>query len=145
MIAETAQNISDDARAVRVAARAPVRVIPLVKTLLAVADIGLITISFLAAFYLRLSRAVVFQKGIGLIFQSGVLPPYGGHHCRIVIRFDCCFSVITISIACAASSRVVEDVGRVFKATANRVAPDCRRYLHVSRRRVLIALFHIPA
>ena len=66
MIAETAKTSPSGARAVRVAARAPVWVIPLVKTLLAVADIGLITISFLAAFYLRHDQPV-FQKGLGLV------------------------------------------------------------------------------
>ena len=115
MIAETAKTSPTGARAVRVAARAPVWVIPLVKTLLAVADIGLITISFLAAFYLRHDQSV-FQKGLGLVFSQEFAPyavilPFVIPIRLLLLRYYDLYRV-------RGEFSFVEDVGRVFKATA---------------------------
>jgi len=115
MIAETAKTSPTGARAVRVAARAPVWVIPLVKTLLVVTDIALTTISFLAAFYLRHDQSV-FQKGLGLIFSPEFAPyavilPFVIPIRLLLLRYYDLYRV-------RGEFSFVEDVGRVFKATA---------------------------
>jgi exopolysaccharide biosynthesis polyprenyl glycosylphosphotransferase len=114
MIAETAKTSSTDARAVRVPARVPVWVIPLVKTLLVVADIGLISTSFLAAFYLR--HDTVFQTGVGFVFSPEFAPyavilPFVIPIRLLLLRYYDLYRV-------RGEFSFVEDVGRVFKATA---------------------------
>ena len=115
MIAEPAKTSPADARAVRVPARAPVWVIPLVKTLLVVADIVFIAISFLAAFYIRHHQSV-FQKGAGLIF-SPEFAPYA-----VILPFVIPIRVLLLRYYDLYRVRgefsFVEDAGRVFKATA---------------------------
>src|SRR5690348_14559591 len=63
-------------RAVRVAARAPRWVVPLVKSSLVVADIALTSLSFLAAFYVRHYNSIVSRSASGTLSWSREFAPY---------------------------------------------------------------------
>src|SRR5229473_4834384 len=63
-------------RAVRVPARAPRWTVPLVKTVLAVADIALALLSFVLAFYLRHGEAIVHRTSRGNLAWSREFAPY---------------------------------------------------------------------
>jgi exopolysaccharide biosynthesis polyprenyl glycosylphosphotransferase len=113
MIAEHAKS-SADPRAVRVAARAPVWVIPLVKTLLVIADVGLIVLSFLAAFYLRHDQSI-FQASAFIFSREfapyAVILPFVIPIRLLLLRYYDLYRV-------RGEFSFVEDGGRVFKATA---------------------------
>ena len=68
-------------RAVRVAARAPRWVVPLVKSSLMVADIALTSLSFLAAFYVRHYNSIVQRTASGRLNCR-----CGGVRCGCFIR-----------------------------------------------------------
>jgi exopolysaccharide biosynthesis polyprenyl glycosylphosphotransferase len=113
MKAEAAKEIGVDARAVRAPARAPVWVIPAVKTLLVVTDIGLISVSFLAAFYFRHQQSI-FQEGGGFSSEFApyaVLLPFVIPIRLLLLRYYDLYRV-------RGEFSFVEDGGRVFKATA---------------------------
>src|ERR1051325_2939956 len=77
MKAEFAKTISlTDARAVRVAARAPRWAVPLVKTLLVLTDIALLSLTFFLAFYLRHYQPIVQRAGGGTLGWSTEFAPY---------------------------------------------------------------------
>src|SRR5262245_65400165 len=65
-----------EARAVRVAARAPRWVVPLVKICLAVIDVGLTVLSFVLAFYLRHGQAVFHRTSAGNLSWTAAFAPY---------------------------------------------------------------------
>jgi exopolysaccharide biosynthesis polyprenyl glycosylphosphotransferase len=113
MKVEAAKEIGADARAVRVPARAPVWVIPAVKSLLVVTDVGLISLSFLLAFYLRQQQSI-FQSGGGF---SSEFAPYA-----VILPFVIPIRLLLLRYYDLYRVRgefsLVEDVGRVFKATA---------------------------
>jgi hypothetical protein len=77
MKAEAVQNSPPtNPRAVRVAARAPRWVVPLVKSGLVIADIGLTSLSFAAAFYLRHYNSIVQRSAGGTLSWSREFAPY---------------------------------------------------------------------
>src|SRR6266436_80425 len=63
-------------RAVRVAARAPRWVVPLVKTVLAITDIVLAITSFILAFYLRHHDLILHRTPVGVLTWSREFAPY---------------------------------------------------------------------
>ncbi len=69
----------NDARAVRVAGRAPQWIVPAVRVMLVMADAFVAAFCFVAAFYLREGAAVLADGGIvgGRIAWSGRFAPYG--------------------------------------------------------------------
>jgi len=65
-----------DARAVRVPGRAPMWVVPLVKTALAVTDVVLTAASFALAFYLRHYEPITERAANGSLTWSRQFAPY---------------------------------------------------------------------
>jgi len=65
MKVQQAKEFSTDARAVRVPARAPRWVVPLLKLSLALTDATLTVLSFVAAFYLRHYAAFLHRTSAG--------------------------------------------------------------------------------
>jgi exopolysaccharide biosynthesis polyprenyl glycosylphosphotransferase len=107
---------STDPRAVRVPARAPVWVVPMVKTLLVIVDIGLISLSFFAAFYFRQYQSIFEAAGSALSFSKDFAPyavilPFVIPIRLLLLRYYDLYRV-------RGEFSFVEDVGRVFKATA---------------------------
>lgn len=105
-----------EARAVRVPARAPQWVIPMVKVALVVADVSLAALSFVAAFYLREGHEIL-QKSGGRMLWSARFAPYAG-----LLLFILLIRVLTLKYYDLYRLRgefsFVEDSARVFKATA---------------------------
>jgi exopolysaccharide biosynthesis polyprenyl glycosylphosphotransferase len=117
MKAELVKDLATDARAVRVPARAPRWVVPLVKTLLAGTDVVLTIGSFVFAFYLRHHEAIIHSaSGGGLIWSRefapyAVLLPWVIPIRLILLRYYDLYRV-------RGEFSFVEDIARVFKATA---------------------------
>jgi len=74
--AEAIKELATDARAVRVPARAPRWVVPLVKTALAVTDVALTVLSFMLAFYLRHHDLIIHRTPSGDWTWSREFAPY---------------------------------------------------------------------
>jgi exopolysaccharide biosynthesis polyprenyl glycosylphosphotransferase len=74
--AEPIKHITTDARAVRVPARAPRWVVPLVKTALAVTDVVLTVVSFMLAFYVRHHDLILHRTPLGGLEWSREFGPY---------------------------------------------------------------------
>jgi exopolysaccharide biosynthesis polyprenyl glycosylphosphotransferase len=114
---ERIRESSMDARAVRVPARAPRWVVPLMKLGLALADIALTLLSFAVAFYLR-HGGEIFSRALndGLTWSAdfapyAVLLPFVIPIRLLLLRYYDLYRV-------RGEFSFVEDVGRVFKATA---------------------------
>jgi len=117
MKAERVKETLTEARAVRVAARAPRWVVPLVKTLLACTDMGLATLSFTLAFYLRHHEAI-FQRGAhGNLTWAREFAPYAVL-LPLVIPIRLLLFRYYDLYRLRGEFSFVEDMARVFKATA---------------------------
>ena len=117
MKAERVRESVTDARAVRVPARAPRWVVPLAKALLAVADVALALLSFIAAFYLRHHEAIIHRAVSGNLSWSREFAPYAVLLPLIIpIRFLLLRYYDLYRVRGEFS--LVEDVAGVFKATA---------------------------
>ena len=75
MRAEAATSVTTP-QAVRVPARAPRWVIPVVKFGLAISDIALATLSFVLAFKLRHGESVSYRDAAGAFVWTGAFAPY---------------------------------------------------------------------
>jgi exopolysaccharide biosynthesis polyprenyl glycosylphosphotransferase len=117
MKAEQVKESLNDPRAVRVGARAPGWVIPLVKAALIVADLSLAALSFLAAFHLREGSAILQRSASGNLIWGGRFAPYGA-----LLPFIVLIRLLTLYYLDLYRLRgefsFVEDGVRVFKATA---------------------------
>ena len=106
-----------DARAVRVAARAPRWAVPLVKALLVVADVVLISLSFIAAFYVRHYESIVQRAASGSFSWSPAFAPYA-----VLLPFVIPIRLLLLRYYDLYRVRgefsFVEDMARVFKAIA---------------------------
>ncbi|HMJ26415.1 MAG TPA: sugar transferase [Pyrinomonadaceae bacterium] len=117
MTTEPVKEFQPDARAVRVAARAPRWVVPLVKTLLATTDIVLSISSFVLAFYLRHHDAVFRETQSRGFAWSRAFGPYALLLPLVVpirlllLRYYDLYRV-------RGEFSFVEDMARVFRATA---------------------------
>ena len=117
MKAEPVKALLTDARAVRVAARAPRWVIPAVKTSLAITDVALTLLSFTAAFYLRHHEAILHRTPQGTISWSREFAPYAVLLPLVVpirlllLRYYDLYRV-------RGEFSFIEDIARVFRATA---------------------------
>ena len=104
-------------RAVRVAARAPRWVVPLVKGSLVVADIALTSLSFLAAFYVRHYNSIVQRSATGTLSWSREFAPY-----VVLLPFIVPIRLLLLRYYDLYRVRgefsFVDDLARVFKATA---------------------------
>jgi exopolysaccharide biosynthesis polyprenyl glycosylphosphotransferase len=117
MRAEQVKEVLNDPRAVRVGARAPRWIIPLVKAALVVADLSLAALSFFAAFYLREGSAILQRGGSGNLVWGGRFAPYAALLPFIVpIRLLALYYLDLYRLRGEFS--FVEDGVRVFKATA---------------------------
>src|SRR5258705_6654570 len=76
MKAETFVKDFTTASDVRAAARAPRWVVPMVKSLLLLTDAGLVTLSFVVAFYIRHYESIVHLAGSGTLGWSREFKPY---------------------------------------------------------------------
>jgi exopolysaccharide biosynthesis polyprenyl glycosylphosphotransferase len=111
--------ISDftDASAVRVPARAPRWVVPLVKLALVSTDTALFLLSFVAAFYIRHYQSIIDRAAGGSLSWSGSFAPYAVLVPLIIpirlllLRYHDLYRV-------RGEFSFVDDVARVFKATA---------------------------
>src|SRR5260370_28795716 len=117
MKAERAKEFSTDARAVRVPARAPRWVVPLVKTFLAFTDIVLATLSFTAAFYLRHHEAIFYRTPRGALIWSREFAPYA-LLLPLVISIRLLLLRYYDLYRLRGEFSFVEDMARVFGATA---------------------------
>lgn len=117
MKAELVKNPLTDARAVRVPARAPRWVVPLVKTLLACTDVTLTIGSFVLAFYLRHHEAIIHRLPGGAFGWSREFAPYA-----VLLPWVIPIRLILLRYYDLYRVRgefsFVEDIARVFKATA---------------------------
>ena len=117
MKAEPVKALLTDARAVRVAARAPRWVVPAVKTSLAITDVALTLLSFTAAFYLRHHEAILHRTSQGTITWSREFAPYAVLLPLVVpirlllLRYYDLYRV-------RGEFSFIEDIARVFRATA---------------------------
>ncbi|HKP37771.1 MAG TPA: sugar transferase [Pyrinomonadaceae bacterium] len=112
MKAEIARSSGLDPRAVRVPARVPVWVVPLVKTGLVVSDVALTLLSFLTAFYLRHQEPIFQTGGFSNEFAPyAVILPFVIPIRLLLLRYYDLYRV-------RGEFSFVEDVGRIFKATA---------------------------
>jgi exopolysaccharide biosynthesis polyprenyl glycosylphosphotransferase len=117
MTAEPVKEFQRDARAVRVPARAPRWVVPLVKTLLVTTDIVLTISSFMLAFYLRHYDAILHRTSQGRFTWSRDFAPYALLLPLIVpirlllLRYYDLYRI-------RGEFSFVEDMARVFRATA---------------------------
>src|SRR5215831_3300468 len=106
-----------DPRAVRVPARAPRWVVPLVKALLVSADIGITTLSFAAAFYLRHYEAIFQRAAGGVVGWSREFAPYA-----VLLPFVIPIRLLLLRYYDLYRVRgefsFVADMARVFKANA---------------------------
>ena len=117
MKAERVKEFSTDPRAVRVAARAPRWVGPLVKTLLVGTDIVLATISFTMAFYLRHQEAIFHRTSQGNLAWAREFAPYAVL-LPLVIPIRLLLLRYYDLYRLRGEFSFVEDMARVFKATA---------------------------
>ena len=117
MKAERAREFSTDARAVRVPARAPRWVVPLVKSVLAFTDIVLATLSFTTAFYLRHHEAIFYRTAQGGLTWSREFAPYA-LLLPLVIPIRLLLLRYYDLYRVRGEFSFVEDMARVFKATA---------------------------
>src|SRR3977135_4064791 len=117
MKAESLKEIQTDARAVRVPARAPRWVVPLVKTLLATTDIVLAIFSFTLAFYLRHHDSIVHRSALGSLTWSREFAPYA-LLLPLVIPIRLLLLRYYDLYRIRGEFSFVEDMARVFKATA---------------------------
>src|SRR5574341_107899 len=105
------------AEAVRVPARAPRWVVPLVKFTLAISDLAFVTLSFGGAFYLRHHEPLFSPNGKGIFDWSSAFAPYA-----VLLPFVIVIRLLLLRYYDLYRVRgefsFVEDVGRVFKATA---------------------------
>src|SRR5437588_10710311 len=104
-------------RAVRVAARAPRWVVPLVKSALVVADIALTSLSFLAAFYVRHYNSIVQRSASGTLSWSREFAPYAVL-LPLVIPIRLLLNRYYDLYRVRGEFSFVDDLARVFKATA---------------------------
>ena len=117
MKAEPVKALLTDARAVRVAARAPRWVVPAVKTSLAITDVALTLLSFTTAFYLRHHEAILHRTPQGTTSWSREFAPYAVLLPLVVpirlllLRYYDLYRV-------RGEFSFIEDIGRVFRATA---------------------------
>jgi exopolysaccharide biosynthesis polyprenyl glycosylphosphotransferase len=117
MKAEPIKELLTDARAVRVAARAPRWAVPAVKTSLAITDVGLTLLSFTAAFYLRHHEAFLHRTPQGTFTWSREFAPYAVLLPLVVpirlllLRYYDLYRV-------RGEFSFIEDIARVFRATA---------------------------
>jgi exopolysaccharide biosynthesis polyprenyl glycosylphosphotransferase len=117
MKAERIKEIKSDARAVRVAARAPRWVVPLVKTLLAATDVVLAISSFTLAFYLRHHDLILSQTSRGVLTWSREFAPYA-LLLPLVIPIRLLLLRYYDLYRLRGEFSFVEDTARVFRATA---------------------------
>ena len=116
MRAEVAKSITTP-EAVRVAARAPRWVVPLVKFGLVISDVALAIASFLLAFKLRHGQAVFYRDAQGALAWTAGFSPYAVLLPLVIpirlllLRYYDLYRV-------RGEFSFVEDVARVFKATA---------------------------
>ncbi|HEV8588139.1 MAG TPA: hypothetical protein VGQ72_04640, partial [Pyrinomonadaceae bacterium] len=105
------------AQAVRVPARAPRWVVPLVKFALAISDVVLASLSFAAAFYLRHHESIFSRDAQGALAWSSAFAPYAVLLPLVIpirlllLRYYDLYRV-------RGEFSFVDDVARVFKATA---------------------------
>jgi exopolysaccharide biosynthesis polyprenyl glycosylphosphotransferase len=117
MRAERIKNFPTDARAVRVPARAPRWVVPLVKTLLVSVDIALAVFSFTMAFYVRHHDLILHRTSQGVLAWSREFSPY-------VLLLPLVVPIRLLLLRYYDLYRIrgefsfVEDMARVFRATA---------------------------
>src|ERR1700687_4321289 len=117
MKAEPVKELLTEPRAVRVAARAPRWVVPMVKTSLAITDVALTLLSFTAAFYLRHHEAILHRTPQGTIIWSREFAPYAVLLPLVVpirlllLRYYDLYRV-------RGEFSFIEDIARVFRATA---------------------------
>jgi exopolysaccharide biosynthesis polyprenyl glycosylphosphotransferase len=104
-------------RAVRVAARAPRWVVPLVKTLLVCVDIVLATLSFVMAFYLRHHEAIFHRTVQGNLTWAREFAPYA-LLLPLVIPIRLLLFRYYDLYRVRGEFSFVEDMARAFKATA---------------------------
>src|SRR5437588_4173096 len=104
-------------RAVRVAARAPRWVVPLVKSSLMVADIALTSLSFLAAFYVRHYNSIVQRTAGGRLNWSREFAPYAVL-LPLVIPIRLLLNRYYDLYRVRGEFSFVDDLARVFKAAA---------------------------
>src|SRR5260221_10731339 len=117
MKAERIKEIKSDARAVRVAARAPRWVVPLVKTLLVATDVVLAISSFTLAFYLRHHDLILNQTSRGVLTWSREFAPYA-LLLPLVIPIRLLLLRYYDLYRLRGEFSFVEDMARVFRATA---------------------------
>src|SRR5437879_4767591 len=117
MKAERTKEFRIEARAVRVPARAPRWVVPLVKTLLAATDIVLASTSFTLAFYLRHHDAIFQQTPRGVLIWSREFAPYA-LLLPLVIPIRLLLMRYYDLYRVRGELSFVEDAARVFKAMA---------------------------
>src|SRR5260370_32690591 len=115
--AERVKEFQTDPRAVRVAARAPRWVVPLVKSLLVVTDIVLTISSFTLAFYLRHQDLVLRQSAGGVFTWSREFAPYA-LLLPLVIPIRLLLLRYYDLYRLRGEFSFVEDMARVFNATA---------------------------
>jgi exopolysaccharide biosynthesis polyprenyl glycosylphosphotransferase len=117
MRAERVKEVLNDPRAVRVGARAPRWIIPVVKAALVAADLTLAALSFFAAFYLREGSAILQRSANGSLTWGGQFIPYAA-----LLPFIVPIRLLTLYYLDLYRLRgefsFVEDGVRVFKATA---------------------------
>src|SRR5258706_5791234 len=117
MKAERIKEIKSDARAVRVAARAPRWGVPLVKTFLAATDVVLAISSFTLAFYLRHHDLILNQASRGVLTWSREFAPYA-LLLPLVIPIRLLLLRYYDLYRLRGEFSFVEDMARVFRATA---------------------------
>src|SRR6267154_3884336 len=117
MKAERTNEFRIEPRAVRVPARAPRWVVPMVKTLLAATDIVLATTSFTLAFYLRHHDAIFQQTPRGVLIWSREFAPYA-LLLPLVIPIRLLLLRYYDLYRLRGEFSFVEDMARVFRATA---------------------------
>ena len=117
MKAELRSSNLPNASAVRVPARVPTWVVPLVKTLLAFTDLALALLSFLAAFHFRHHAAILYRAADGSLNFTDAFSPYAA-----LLPFILPIRVLLLRYYDLYRLRgefsFVEDAVRVFKATA---------------------------
>lgn len=116
MRAERAKSVTT-AEAVRVPARAPRWVVPLVKFALALSDVALTTLSFVGAFYFRHQASILYRDAAGKLAWTSEFAPYAVLLPLVIpirlllLRYYDLYRV-------RGEFSFVTDIGRVFKATA---------------------------
>jgi exopolysaccharide biosynthesis polyprenyl glycosylphosphotransferase len=117
MRAERIKERLSQARAVRVHARAPRWVVPLVKSLLVLGDLTLAALIFTIAFYMREGDAVFARGGGGRLQWSEAFEPYGALMLFVLPIRLLLFAYYDL-YRLRGEFSLVDDAARVFKATA---------------------------